>query len=114
MARRRDEIKGMNQISQVAKTLGYLTYHVHDSRRSEPGFPDLWILGFGILIVLETKAGNNTVTVEQQRWLEELRNASVDAREYNVDRWKQGDRSIVDELMAAKREYRRRNHAQQH
>ena len=30
-----------SHIVQYAKMRGWLVYHTHDSRRSEPGFPDL-------------------------------------------------------------------------
>lgn len=109
MVRKREETEVQNQIIQVAKTLGYLTYHTYDSRRCEPGFPDLWILGFGKLIVLELKVGKNIPTSEQAKWLEELQAAGVDARLYHVDTWKRGNRSIVTELTTAKRDHRRRH-----
>lgn len=106
MPRSRDEIEVQNQIIAVVKTLGYLTYHTHDSRRSEKGFPDLCIVGFGKLMFIEFKAGKNTVTKEQQQWLDEFQIAGVDARLYHVDTWKNGNRELVDELILAKRQYR--------
>lgn len=102
--RKRVEDATLDQIIQVAKTIGYLTFHVYDSRRSSAGFPDLWICGFGILIVLELKTGRNTTTPEQDAWLAELRTAGVDARIYHTDQWK--DRCIVDELISAARRWK--------
>lgn len=112
MPRNRDETQVQDQIIRVVRTLGYLVYHTHDSRRSEKGFPDICIVGFDKLIFIEFKAGKNTATKEQQQWLDELNNAGVDARLYHVDTWKSGDRRLIDELIFAKRQYRmgRRTH----
>jgi len=44
------------------------------------GFPDITLVGYGRLIMLELKRRPNTPTVEQSEWLAELRSAGVDAR----------------------------------
>lgn len=105
MTRNRVEETVLGQIRQTAETIGYLTFHVYDSRRCPPGFPDLWILGFGKLIVLELKAGRNTTTADQDKWLTELRAAGIDARVYHVTEWR--GRQLVTELNDSARLWRR-------
>jgi len=109
MTRRREETDMQDGIRQAAEALGYLTYHTYDSRRCTPGFPDLWILGFGKLIVPELKAGKNKTTEAQDRWISELRAAGVDARVYHADQWRKRD--LVYELVRIKREYIRENNS---
>jgi hypothetical protein len=103
--RRTEEADIQGQIVKVAEALGYLTWHDYDSRRNAPGFPDLWILGYGRLLVLELKAGRNTTTAEQSKWLAELCAAGVDARLYHVSEWR--GRKLADELTATARAWRR-------
>lgn len=59
-----------SQVIQLAKLLGWLVYHTHDSRRSVAGFPDLILLRNGRLVVIELKVGKNRATPEQVVWLE--------------------------------------------
>lgn len=67
------------QIIQVAKGLGLLCYHTYDSRRSEPGFPDLVIVG-SRTIFRELKTMTGRVTKEQKLWLERLNASGQDAK----------------------------------
>ena len=39
----------------TARTLGWTVYHTHDSRRSEPGFPDLVLARETLLMFVELK-----------------------------------------------------------
>lgn len=103
--RARAEDATLGQIRQVAESIGYLTFHVYDSRRCPPGFPDLWICGFGKLLVLELKAGRNTTTKEQERWLHELHSAGVEARVYHISEWK--NRGLATELLEASQRWKR-------
>jgi hypothetical protein len=62
------------QVVDLAHMLGYLVYHTHDSRRSEPGFPDLVMVHerSGALIFAELKSSTGRVTAAQDRWLRAL------------------------------------------
>ena len=61
-------------IVKLARLLGYLVYHTYDSRKSEPGFPDLVMVRWGDhrLIFAELKSAKGKVTDPQRRWLEHL------------------------------------------
>lgn len=58
-------------VVELARRLGFLVYHVYDSRKSAPGFPDLVLLHkrSGNLLVAELKSATGTVTPEQDEWL---------------------------------------------
>ncbi len=43
------------RLEHLARLKGWLVYHTHDSRHSEPGFPDLICLKEDILLALECK-----------------------------------------------------------
>lgn len=66
-----------------------LCYHTKDSRRSEPGFPDLVLGRFrdGRLLVAELKVGKNTATPEQEAWLAMFRAAGVEAHLWRPEDW---------------------------
>lgn len=69
-------------ILDTARAMGLLAYHTHDSRRSQPGFPDLVIVGALGIVYLELKSARGEVTPEQRRWLLALR--AVGQRAYIV------------------------------
>lgn len=88
------------QIMALAFDLGWLAYHTHDSRRSNPGWPDLALCHpkRGRFMVRELKKMNGRVSPEQRKWLDALRTADVDARIWRpVDLL---DGTILDELTA--------------
>lgn len=56
-------------ILEAAQVLGYLCFHAYDSRRSEPGFPDLLCVRDGRVVVIECKTETGRVTPAQATWL---------------------------------------------
>ena len=64
-------------VRQLATLNGWLCYHVHDSRRSPAGFPDLVLVRDGVLLVVEAKLDGGRLTPEQRRWLEEFRKCGI-------------------------------------
>lgn len=69
------------QIERLARTLGWRIYHTHDSRRSNPGFPDLVLVHARQRRVLwrELKTQKGRVRPEQRAWLDDLTAAGEDA-----------------------------------
>ena len=61
------------EVIKYAKERGWLVYHTHDSRRSEPGFPDLVMVRGSVLIFAELKYGTGKPTPEQKAWLKALK-----------------------------------------
>ena len=60
-----------------AKNRGWLCYHTFDSRRSEPGFPDLVLVRDKILY-RELKTNKGRLTRAQKAWGESLTAAGAD------------------------------------
>ena len=57
----------------TAREQGWLVYHTHDSRGSEPGFPDVVATNGEQLLFSELKSNRGKLTMEQQQWLNLLR-----------------------------------------
>lgn len=62
----------LNAVRTLAKVMGFRTYHTHDSRRSEAGFPDLVLVKRPRVIFAELKRDGKKPTAIQQTWLDEL------------------------------------------
>lgn len=65
-------------IRKLCADLGLLRFHVHDARRSPAGFPDLVIVGRGVLY-RELKRQDGKVSPAQREWLDALAEAGADA-----------------------------------
>ena len=66
-----------SQVIDLAKRLGWLCYHTADSRRSEPGFPDLVLVKDRILY-RELKIEKGKLTSAQKQWGYTLLKAGAD------------------------------------
>lgn len=66
-----------NVLSLAAVTLDYLGYHTHDSRRSQPGFPDLVLVSRRQrrLLFVELKTERGRQSINQVQWEREIREA---------------------------------------
>jgi hypothetical protein len=74
------EKEWQHTVTDLAKKLGWLSYHTFNSRRSAHGFPDLVLLRDRV-IFLELKRENrktSKLTVEQQVWVRWLINAGAE------------------------------------
>ncbi|WP_041574508.1 VRR-NUC domain-containing protein [Cellulomonas gilvus] len=83
----------------LARTTGWLVYHTHDSRRSQPGFPDLVLVHARRATVLyrELKTETGRIRPEQRQWLTALAEAGADAAVWRPSDWL-GDR-VAAELL---------------
>lgn len=59
-------------VRAMAKRLGWLVYHTHNSKHSEAGFPDLVMVRRGVIIFAELKSQTGGVTSAQAEWLGRL------------------------------------------
>lgn len=67
----------LRKVQALAKRRGWLSYHTHDSRRSDPGFPDLVLVRKDRLIFAELKSAKGRPTPEQSTWLISLGNTGA-------------------------------------
>lgn len=79
----------MAQVVRLAKLCGWILYHTHDSRRSEPGFPDL-VLAHPkrkLVIFAELKTDAGKLTDAQDRWLDVLHDCGERVRVWRPADW---------------------------
>jgi len=62
----------LQQVRDLAKLCGWLTYHTYDSRRSPEGFPDLVLVRGNQMVFAELKSEKGSVRPEQRMWLDAL------------------------------------------
>ena len=66
-------------VIEMARALGWRVYHTHDSRRSNPGFPDLVLVRDRVLRIWELKSETGTLSRNQADWIVDLQTAGVEA-----------------------------------
>jgi hypothetical protein len=60
------------KVIELATRLGWRLYHTYDSRRSQPGFPDLIGVRGDRMVAIECKREGQKPTAEQWEWLRAL------------------------------------------
>jgi len=62
-------------VLEQMKWMGWLVYHTHDSRRSQPGFPDVVAVRGSRHMFVEFKREKGKIRTEQHQWLNQLADA---------------------------------------
>lgn len=70
----------LQQVRDLARMLGWMTYHPHLSKWSERGWPDVVLCKPPRILFLELKSETGRVSAEQTQWLDALRACGLDAR----------------------------------
>lgn len=76
-APRQTEAQFQRAVVEYAELNQWLVYHTYDSRRSNPGFPDLVLVRDGKLIFAELKSERGRLSQDQERWLRALRRVEL-------------------------------------
>lgn len=89
IARQMSERELQDNVIAMARTLGWEPYHTHDSRRSQPGYPDLTLAHVeqGRLVFAELKTERGRLRPAQVVWLGILRSVARD-RGLEVYEWR--------------------------
>lgn len=79
-------------IIAAAQRAGWMVYHTHDSRRSEPGYPDLHLVHERrhLSMMRELKTQKGVLSAPQKRWLLALTEAGIDADVWRPADWFSG------------------------
>lgn len=77
------EAKLLAHVREHAEKNGWLVYHTHDSRRSEPGFPDIVAVRPNVVLFSELKRETEKLKPPQVAWRELLMRATrIDYHEW--------------------------------
>ncbi len=63
------EAQFQQAVIDYAKLMGWKVFHPYDSRKSEPGYPDLTMVRDGTLVFAELKRDGRPVSTAQSDWL---------------------------------------------
>jgi hypothetical protein len=87
-------------IIEICRLYGIAWYHTFDSRRSARGWPDLALCGGRGFITRELKSDQGTLTADQERWADRLRQVGISWAVWRPADLKSG--RIQQELFAIK------------
>ena len=92
------EAEFLQVVKELAQTFGWKMYHTRDSRRSDPGFPDLAMVRAqpapARIIFAELKTAKGKLTVKQAEWLAELRAGCKE-----VYLWRPDDIQVIADML---------------
>ena len=73
-------------VVEYARLNGWLCYHTYDSRRSEPGFPDIVaVRERSVFIELKSEIGR--LSIDQDKWLTRLEKAGAEVHVWKPSDW---------------------------
>lgn len=93
------EAEFMSAVRQLARLRGWRVFHVHDSRRSDAGWPDLAMANArqSRFLVAELKTATGKTTAEQDAWL-----AALAAAGCETHLWRPADlQHVIPRILAA-------------
>ena len=73
-----DEATWQAQVRRWAERARWYVYHTYDSRRSDSGFPDLFMVRNGRAIAAELKTTVGRLSPAQNSWLVRLRECGIE------------------------------------
>ena len=84
-------------VKRAAMAYGWLVYHTYDSRRSDPGFPDLFMVRNGQAIAAELKreGKRGVVSAAQEDWLDAL----SDVPGISPHVWRPSQWLVIEEIL---------------
>ena len=82
-------------VVELAKLNGWKVFHPFDSRRSEPGWPDLTLVRGQRLVVAELKSERGKLSAAQTDWTHALLFAGVDIRVWRPRDWPEIERTLA-------------------
>lgn len=74
---------------QAARATGWLAYHPYDSRKSEPGFPDVFAVHphSGKAFFAELKTSKGRLTPAQKMWIAALESSQIPVYVFRPADW---------------------------
>ena len=93
------EAEFQQTVVQYAVLRGWRTYHTHDSRRSNPGYPDLTLVRDRRIVFAELKTETGRVTHDQQEWLTDLLVAANWNPGVDVYVWHPSDWGLIEDVL---------------
>ena len=82
-------------VENIAELRGWTFYHTYDSRRSNPGFPDLQMLRGERQVIAELKSQKGRITEIQKDWLEKFKLVGAE-----VFLWRPSDIREIEEILS--------------
>jgi len=82
-----NETQLQNKILKLARMTGWLSYHTWDSRKSQPGFPDLVLVRRERLVFAELKSEKGKLTPAQVEWNEALKATAAEVYVWRPADW---------------------------
>lgn len=89
MDERMSEAEFQRIVVQLAKLRGWLTYHTHDSRRSDEGFPDLVMVRERVIYaeLKRERTDRARLSREQQKWISTLNASGAEVYVWRPSDW---------------------------
>lgn len=81
-------------IITLAVICGWMHFHVYDSRRCVPGYPDLHLVRGPDSLFRELKVGKNKLSKAQKEWIEALEGAGHDVGVWRPEDWPEIERRL--------------------